>query len=73
MWFVDAVGYFYCTVLLHACSFCALVKLYNVTARRRVRASAIEERAPPAQYNIWQYSSFFSEVRDFLFHNQLRK
>ncbi len=35
-------------------------------------ARAIEERAPPAQYNILQDSSFFSEVRDFLFH-KLRK
>ncbi len=29
--------------------------------------------ASQAQYNIWQDSSFFSEVRDFLFHNKLRK
>ncbi len=49
MWFVGAVGYFHCTVLLHACSFCILVKFYNVIARRHVRASA-KERTPPAQY-----------------------
>ncbi len=45
MLFVGAVGYFHGTVLLHACSFCALVKLYNVTVRRHVCACYRRARA----------------------------
>ncbi len=64
MWFVGAVGYFYCTVLLHACSVCALVKLYYVTAWRRVRYR--RTRATSTVYRLTGQFVFFWGERLFI-------
>ncbi len=52
--------------------FCALVKLYNVTVRAAF-TRAIEEARATAQYKHLTGQFVFSEERDFLFHNKLRK
>ncbi len=66
MWFIG-------TVLLLSCSMLIVSAFWSDVQHGGAFARAIEERALPAHYNIWQDRIVFSEVRDFLFHNVLRK